>query len=145
MTALPVSLRRSRMSLLAVVLISSTACDTAGGSSSTSVRRDSAGVTIVENTGPSWRAGEEWTVDTVPLLAVAPDAGQHAEFQGIMNVIRLDDGTVVANDRRGPFVRAFAPDGSVRWTAVREGDGPGELRSAGFIQRLAGDSISVEA
>jgi hypothetical protein len=145
MTALPLSLRQSRMSLLAVVLISFTACDTVDDSSNMSVRRDSAGVTIVENTGPSWRAGEEWTVDSVPLFAIAPDAGQHAEFQGIMNVIRLDDGTVVANDRRGPSVRAFAPDGSVRWTSVREGDGPGELRSAGFIHRLAGDSISVEA
>lgn len=145
MTALPLSLRQSRMSLLAVALISFTACDTVGGSPSTSVRRDSAGVTIVENTGPSWRAGEEWTVDTVPLLAIAPDAGQHAEFQRIHSVVRLDDGTVVADDERGPFVRAFASDGSVRWVAVREGDGPGELRSVGVIHRIGGDSIAVEA
>src|SRR5690606_37646951 len=31
------------------------------------------------------------------------------------------------------------------WTAVREGNGPGEMGSVVFIQRLASDSISVES
>src|SRR5690606_28409045 len=124
----------------------STACGDAGADAdATSVRRDSAGITIVENSGPAWQPGEEWRVDSTPLFAIAPDAGEDAEFQIIMGVTRLSDGRVIALDRRAPSVRAFLPAGERAWTAVREGAGPGEVRQPIFLQRLYGDSVAIEA
>lgn len=129
------------ISILAVL----TACSNGGHLTDTAVRRDSAGITIVENSAPSWGEGSAWRVDTAPMLAIASDAGEGAEFQSIMSVVRLENGTTVATDTRPPFVRAFDTTGSLAWTAVREGGGPGELRTAGPLSRLRGDSLILDA
>lgn len=121
------------------------ACIGSGDRTDTAVRRDSAGITIVENSAPSWREGEAWRVDTLPMLAIASDAGEGMEFQQISTVLRLENGTTVATDVRAPFVRAFDSDGQLAWTAVRAGGGPGELRSAGPLSRLYGDSLILDA
>ena len=128
----------------AFVLLPLVACDGPDRPDDTSIRRDSAGVTIVENLAPKWQPGAEWQVDSVPLLAIDPDAGSGAEFQTVTSVVRLDDGTTVALDWRDPFVRAFDASGELVWTAVRQGSGPGELRNASLLARIRGDSLIVE-
>ena len=40
----------------------SMACGRGGDGGGAAVTRDSAGISIVENTGPAWTAGQEWTV-----------------------------------------------------------------------------------
>lgn len=129
---------------IALLLAILAACTDGGSRTDAAVRRDSAGITIVENRAPAWQPGEEWQIDTVPLLAIDPGAGQGAEFQAITGVVRLSDGTTVALDWREPFVRAFRTNGEVAWTAVRQGDGPGELHNPSLLARIRGDSMIVE-
>ncbi|HEU4629351.1 MAG TPA: hypothetical protein VFS08_06375, partial [Gemmatimonadaceae bacterium] len=111
----------------------------------TTTRRDSAGVTVVENHAPRWGRSPRWTVDSVPLFA--PSSADDAPapiFTRLLNVYRLADGTVVTLDGSAPFVRAFDASGRPRWSAVARGDGPGELRRPAVLSRIRGDSLVVD-
>jgi hypothetical protein len=109
-------------------------------------RRDSASIAIVENSAARWGDDRRWTVDSVPIFApAATPSGLHdAGFQLLLNVHRLADGSVVVLDMAAPFVRAFAADGSPRWTAVGRGEGPGEVVAPALLSRIRGDSLVVE-
>jgi outer membrane protein assembly factor BamB len=115
-----------------------------GGGPVATTTRDSAGVTIVESEAPRWQQGDEWTVDSTPLLDLgAGDGGQAFEFDIVAGTLRLDDGSVVVADYQSREIRRFAPDGSLRWVSGREGDGPGEYNRIRHIARYRGDSLLV--
>jgi hypothetical protein len=122
------------------------ACGPADGETAPlTVRRDSGAVAIVENRAPAWGETSRWTVDSVPIFVPATTgASASAEFQWLLNVYRLSDGSVVTLDRAAPFVRAFDSSGAARWSAVAQGDGPGELRQPALLSRIHGDSLVVD-
>ncbi len=106
-------------------------------------QRDSASITIIENRLPSWGDGTPWLVDSAPLMAPTY-ASSAVEFQHLLSVHRLADGSVVALDMTPPFVHALAPDGSLLWSAINRGEGPGEIRAPALITRIRGDTLVLE-
>lgn len=56
------------------------------------------------------------------------DCGSAAQFATIRDVAVTDSGWVLVVSSEAPTLRLFDRDGRVRWTAGREGTGPGEYR-----------------
>lgn len=106
------------------------------------VRRDSAGVAIVESSAPRLESAHAWRVDTTPLLDLtrAGDGDAHV-FHGVADALRLADGSIVVADAGSHQVRGYAPDGAVRWTVGRDGAGPGEFRQLSNLAPFRGDSV----
>lgn len=106
--------------------------------------RDSAGIAIVENRGPSWGEGEGWTVEPEPLLAVGTlDGPDETQFFQLSDVGIRGDGTVLVLDQGDARVRAFSPDGTFLWGQGRQGEGPGEYGRPSTLLLLPGDSLLV--
>lgn len=90
--------------------------------------RDSAGVEIVENSGPLWREGEAWWVNDEPILRLGVLDGDPAyQFSGITGLARLEDGTVVVADEGSQEVRFFGSGGELEAVVGGRGGGPGEF------------------
>lgn len=130
---------RRVLSLLALALPA--ACGEGGGGASAGPAvRDSAGITIVENSAPRWGAGEGWTVDTTPLLDVGGGDNPVANFTGFASTFRLADGRIVVVEPQGSVLKLIDSAGGV--TAIgRQGGGPGEFQFLVWAGRLPGDSI----
>lgn len=105
----------------------------------TAVVRDSAGVTIVENAGPSTAVYQ--TVDSIPLLKIGGSGAAEDEFSRIGSVRWLSDGGVAVADLGTQDIRLFGPDGIWRATLGRKGGGPGEFEGLGGLHVLADDTI----
>lgn len=112
------------------------ACASHEGAMPAVVRRDSAGVTIVESNQPLWRDGSGWRIGdaTIPFEPV--------EVTSVFGAVRLPDGTSVLGDDGGARLLYFAPDGSLRHIVGRSGDGPGEFRSPQYLGHF-GDTVWV--
>lgn len=108
------------------------------------VRRDSAGIAIVESDRPRWRLTEGWRVDTTPLLDLTRSgAGATHEFTRVVGAHRLSDGAIAVADRGTFQVRLYAPSGRFRWALGRDGEGPGEFRRLASLARFGGDSLAA--
>jgi hypothetical protein len=103
---------------------------------------DSAGVTVVEYSAPPESAAD-LPIPAEPSLQLGVVEGDSAqEFEFVAGATRLADGTIVIADAGASQIRAFGPSGELRWTAGREGEGPGEYRNIGWV-RTHGDSLAV--
>ncbi|MHB1195081.1 MAG: 6-bladed beta-propeller [Longimicrobiales bacterium] len=109
------------------------------------VEWDSAGVTVVESTGSTWRPGEEWLISDEPLLQVGSlDGPEGYSFGFVTDAVLLSDKRLVVLDQMAAALRVFDRQGRVIEDWARKGDGPGELGRPREIVRLPGDSILVE-
>lgn len=117
------------------------ACGGSGGDSAAGpVRRDSAGIAIVENSAPRWAAGEEWKVAATPRLDVGGGDDPVKNFTGFAGTLRLSNGTIVVIEPQGSVMKLIDSAGGV--TAVgRQGGGPGEFQFLVWAGRMPGDSI----
>ncbi len=105
--------------------------------------RDSAGVRIVENAAPSWKAGEEWRLSAKPTLEIGLANGAAAyQFGRVTGAVRLGDGTVVVADALSRQLRFFDRSGRHVKTVGREGGGPGEFKNMNPLT-ATGDSLVV--
>jgi len=103
---------------------------------------DSAGVAIIEYTALPESAAD-LPIPAQPSLQLGVVEGDPAqEFEFVASATRLADGTVVIADAGASELRAFGPNGELRWTAGREGEGPGEYRNIEWVRRH-GDSRAV--
>lgn len=85
-----------------------------------------------------------WEVDPQPLFRLpATDAEGRARFGTATWATRLGDDEVVLADGADNVVRIFGLDGRERRTFGREGRGPGEFRSMGWIGTCGTDSLFV--
>lgn len=83
-----------------------------------------------------------WTVEELPQFTIGEEgAGSEYQFSRLTAVRRLPDGGVVLANAGSAEVRAFAPDGTFRWSVGQPGDGPGDFRSLARVEVLAGDTI----
>jgi hypothetical protein len=117
-----------------------------GGDSSTPtwLARDSAGIAIVENAGPKWRAGQGWRVEATPLLQIGElDGDEPYVFSSIGGAARLSDGSIVVADGRSRQLRFFDSAGEHVRTIGRLGAGPGEFQIIAALLPLVGDSLLV--
>jgi hypothetical protein len=106
--------------------------------------RDSAGVRTVVNFEPRWGPGEEWRISEEPVLRIGMvDGAEEYLFDRIRGVTRLSDGTIVVLNAGDSQLRYFAPDGRHLRSVGRSGQGPGEMISPRWIDRLEGDTVQV--
>lgn len=100
--------------------------------------RDSAGVTIIENSGPDQPLGVEvaWLADLIP-----PDSALTVVSQGVT----VDDvtGRIFVADRPNDRVVVFEPSGVYAGTLGRPGDGPGEFRDPDAVSMDPSGSLVV--
>lgn len=106
------------------------------------VVRDSAGVTIVENTVPAWSSAEVWRISEEPILDLGVVAGDPAyEFFRPLGAVRLSDGRLVVADGGALELRYFDTVGTFLRRAGGSGGGPGEFQTLAWFGRVPGDSI----
>jgi len=107
-------------------------------------RRDSAGVSISESIRPIWNPGEEWKIDSVPLVDLgASGAGPEYEFFRIRNASRLPDGRIAVANYGTNEVRLYDPHGKFLWAVGRFGEGPGEFQRLTSVRPYRGDTLLV--
>ena len=121
--------------VLGVALLAA-ACGGAGEGGRAAVTRDSAGISIVENTASAWTAGQEWKVDSMIL-----DIG--GDVDSVSGPVRLGDGRLAIGNAGTHEVRVYDESGAQVHASGRAGDGPGEYRMLAGIWRGPGDSLLV--
>jgi hypothetical protein len=122
------------------------ACARGRASSDSNTTRDSAGITIVESKRPLWASGDQIKLAASPALVVgSQDAGDPYLFRNIKDVTRMTDGRIVVADGAGNSIRLFDSTGKYLKTIARAGKGPGEFSYIQSLQRLAGDTLAVNA
>lgn len=118
-----------------------TACTDTSGSPAALVR-DSAGVRIVESTGPMWAHGQRWTIDQRPALDIGGTSGDpHYDLVQVADAVRLSDGRIAVMNNGVPDLRFYDAAGIYLGTTGRPGDGPGEFHRIASIQVGRGDTL----
>ena len=131
--------KKLQLALLFPFLI---ACGDAASRTSAPVVRDSAGVTIVENSAPLWREGEAWRVSQEHTVNIGVIDGDpvYQLFQA-RAFLRLGDGRIVIGNRGSHDVRWYDEHGTFLRAAGGKGGGPGEFEDLRWIGLLPGDSV----
>ena len=136
--------RDSRFALLLAVAACTSASDRASGGPRPTVR-DSAGVTIVDNTTVDPATVPRWTVDTAPSLRIGTQEGDPAyELGSIGGVQRLPNGMIVVLNGQGESAfefRFYDSTGKHIVTHGRRGQGPGEYRWINYFGSVGGDTL----
>lgn len=104
--------------------------------------RDSSGVTIVENSGPSWTEGEGWQVSPEPTVDIGQmDGAPEYQFFQIAGATQVSGGRVaVANSGTGE-IRFYSGSGEFQEARGGKGSGPGEFEDIFFLKKTAADSL----
>ncbi len=106
------------------------------------VRRDSAGVQIVENRQPLARL-PAWRVDSVPLVSAQDGAGSPGALVGISVVRQVAGGNIVAVDTRAADLKVFDSTGRFVRTIGRRGQGPDEFQMPWTLSPFSADTSYV--
>ncbi|MFH1762979.1 MAG: hypothetical protein ABIF09_02200 [Gemmatimonadota bacterium] len=123
----------------AVVVV--TACS-GDGDAPTFLVRDSAGIQIVDSYRPVWGEGGGWQVGPEPILRFGVVDGDPAlQFDGVVGLARLADGTVVVGDGGSQELRFFDSAGNLINTAGGSGEGPGEFAGLSVLGSVDGESV----
>lgn len=117
------------------------ACTAPDHPSPPTIRRDSAGIAIVESFRPAWGDSARWRIHPEPLLDLARsgDVPEHL-FHGVDGMARLSDGTIVVANRGSQEIRWFSPGGRLIGEVGGHGEGPGEFDNLQQIE-MAGDTV----
>lgn len=104
--------------------------------------RDSAGVTIVESSGPgAWEDGGGWRA--VEDLELGGDGRPGTDFGHVTDVAVDRDGRIYVLDGFASEVRVFGPDGAFLRSLGGAGEGPGELSRFATDVIVSGDTVLV--
>jgi len=113
-----------------------------GGAGAEPTVRDSAGVTIVENTAPRNAGDAAWHVATIPRVTIGGgSASPGAELYRVTSGMRLDDGRIVVANSGTGEIRFYNEMGGLVESVGRQGGGPGEFQSLTAVRRYGSDSI----
>ena len=110
------------------------------------VFRDSAGIRIVENTGPPEGSRLGWRIGPEPLVSIGQREGEAPYLlERVFGARMLSDGRIVVGDEGPKELRVFDPQGIHLETWGGRGEGPGEFGGGQLwgMARLPGDSIVV--
>jgi len=136
--------RTIRPALALLLVLATDACDTGPARRSGPEVRDSAGVRIVENSGPQWPDGGGWRLGESPTLDIGVVEGDNAyQFFNVAGALRLDDGRIVIANAGTGELRIFDAAGTFLSSSGRKGSGPGEFEEMLWIERSAADSLLV--
>lgn len=105
--------------------------------------RDSAGVTVVENSVQ--QLGDAgWSVGDEPLLSIGGlDASEETQLFNVDGATRLADGRLAVGMSGTHEVRVFSPRGALLARFGAEGDGPGEFRDVTLLGRYGADTLVI--
>lgn len=118
-------MRLAFVTLISLILVLITACTTSEAENVTIEERD--GVVYVENQGEGLWSGEvpvEFELEQVYGADAEPD---EAVLAGVRSMVVDDEANLYLLDYQNYRIVSFYPDGTVRWAAGREGEGPGEF------------------
>ncbi|NIM50875.1 MAG: hypothetical protein GTN62_10590 [Gemmatimonadales bacterium] len=119
-------------------------CGQEPGSESDAVIVDSAGIRIVTNTSPTWTDATAWRLSGTPQLVIGSVEGDPStQLFHVVGGVILEDGRIAIANAGTHELRYFGADGRHLHTTGREGAGPGEFRSIGWLQRFSEDSLAV--
>ena len=106
--------------------------------------RDSAGVTIYENSEGEWSEATAWRLSSEPILTIGELDGpeEYLLFQ-VSGARQLSNGNIVIANAGTGELRFYDPNGRHVRSIGGEGDGPGEFRSMGEPWPLGSDSIAI--
>jgi hypothetical protein len=107
--------------------------------------RDSAGVTIVENTNRGvWSSSNRWRIEPGDVRIGSADGDPDYEFGQIAGLAVTGDGRIFVFDQQAQQIKVFDQDGLFLNTIGRPGGGPGEIAAgAGPVLLGAGDTLFV--
>ncbi|MGD2215342.1 MAG: 6-bladed beta-propeller [Gemmatimonadales bacterium] len=126
------------------LILALTACEAGSADYSGPEVRDSAGVEIVENSGPRWPDGGGWRLGESPTLDIGVVEGDDAyQFFRVAGALELGDGRIVVANSGTSELRFFDASGSFLSSSGRKGSGPGEFQDILWIERSAADSLIV--
>ena len=108
-----------------------------------SVVRDSAGVRIVENSGPRWTAETAWRLSSEPLVDIGGGNDEQQQLFRVTGAVRLSDGRIVVANSGTHELRFYDPQGTYLSSLGGEGGGPGEFVFIGPVWLFATDSLLV--
>jgi hypothetical protein len=118
--------------------LASASCERSPSSATSEATRDSAGIHIIQHTGP---APAQWVVgDTVNIGKV--EGTPEYTFNRVSDLSVGPDGRIYVLDSGDNVVRAYTPDGTFAYKLGGPGDGPSEFRGA-YRLLWAGDTLEV--
>ncbi len=107
------------------------------------IRRDSAGIAIVEALKPTWEVSQRWRVDSEPVVDVSRSGiGEAHEFFRVRDMRRMPNGAIAVANRGTNEIRLFTMDGRFLRAVGGAGDGPGEYRNLRMLE-TTGDTLVV--
>jgi hypothetical protein len=116
------------------------ACEGETGTAHTITLQDSGGVSILEAPAEG-RDVAAWTVGKSPELLIDEAQGRESFYQVRAGRQFADGGFVIANEGSHEL-RFYSREGVLKRSVGREGSGPNEFRSFGFLELIA-DSVWV--
>lgn len=127
-----------------IPLVGTVGCEPAPDQTVQTVTRDSAGISIVENSGEIPADVGGWTIAEEPSLSIGTFQGdslyQLFQVQGAMRM--ADGGIAVANGGSGE-IRVYDSEGRFLSSHGRKGEGPGEFQRPALVGVLSGDTLVV--
>jgi hypothetical protein len=119
-------------------------CRTAGGGGGSATTRDSAGIAIVENSGPAWASSAGWKVVDTPLVDIGGKSGDAAsDVDRVSGPVVMSDGRLAIANAGTNEIRIYDAKGAHLRTSGRAGSGPGEFQNIAGIWLGPGDSLLV--
>lgn len=117
------------LSALMAPLLALAACGSGVGESR-SVSRDSAGIRIVENDAPAWKADYAWSIASNPAIRIgAADGPASQQLFRVRYPRRRSDGSIILLNAGNSEARIYDTNGDFIRLIGRAGSGPGEFRS----------------
>jgi hypothetical protein len=108
------------------------------------VLRDSAGIRIVENTGPEWPADSGWTIGESPRVTIGLVDGEEPYLlDRVAGAVLNRDGLIVIANSGTAELRFFDGSGRHIRTVGGQGGGPGEYRRPSHLMIGQGDTLLV--
>jgi hypothetical protein len=106
--------------------------------------RDSAGITIVENTAPLWGAGQGWRLSVAPVTEIGMlEGAEEYQLDQVRHAARLADGSVAIADGGSQRIRLYDAHGRHLRDLGGRGGGPGEFEGLSMVRPFRGDSIAA--
>jgi len=106
------------------------------------VVRDSSGVTIVENFGPSWGGSDAWTVSELPTLDIGDSTrGEQYTFDRIVGALRYPGGAIVVANAGTQELRWYDAGGSFQQSVGGAGTGGVTFTSLAWLGRFGDASV----
>jgi hypothetical protein len=110
----------------------------------TTMTRDSAGVTIVENQIDTARARAGWALSDEPMLTIGGlDVPESQQLFRVSGARRLHDGRIAVVDGGSGEIRVYDARGSLAHAHGRKGEGPGEYQRPHLAGIFAADTLIV--